>query len=181
MTVPPLPSHFARLDSVPAGQRLDLLATPVAHAIAALPDARVFAIDPDLADTAALNEAFDLPGESAANCVLVAGRRGDDERWVACLALATTRVDVNKTVRKKLDVRKASFAPMDEAVGRSGMEYGGITPVGLPDEWPIWIDAAVHAQDWVCIGAGIRGAKLLVPGASLAGLPHAEVVEGLAA
>lgn len=181
MTAPPLPEYFARFEPTPAHERPDLLATPVAAAIAGIPEALVFEIDPDLADTATLNAAFDLPDDSAANCVLVAGRRGEDERWVACMALATTRVDVNKTVRKRLDVRKASFAPMDEAVSRSGMEYGGITPVGLPDEWPIWIDAAVHARDWVCIGAGIRGAKLLVPGAALATLPNAEVVDGLAA
>ncbi|CAI9402209.1 MULTISPECIES: YbaK/EbsC family protein [Aestuariimicrobium] len=175
-----LPPHFSVLGAVPASGRPDLLAEPVAAAIARLPEALVFEIDPALADTAALNAALNLPADSAANCVIVTGRRAGDERTVACLALATTRVDVNRTVKQKLDVRKASFAPMEHATEVSGMEYGGITPVGLPAGWPIWIDAAVDAQPWVCIGAGTRAAKLLVPGSSLKHLPGAEVVEGLA-
>lgn len=169
---------FAHLTTQPAAERPDLLAPAVQRAIERIPEALVFEIDPVLADTAALCEAYDLPLECCANCVIVSGRRGDDERTIACMALATTRVDVNKTVRKRLDVRKASFAPMEFAVEGSGMEYGGITPVGLP--WPIWVDAAVDASPWICIGSGVRHSKLLVPGDSLALLADAEVVPGLA-
>jgi prolyl-tRNA editing enzyme YbaK/EbsC (Cys-tRNA(Pro) deacylase) len=93
--------------------------------------------------------------------------------------LPTTRADVNGVVRKRLDVRSVSFAPMDEAVELTGMEYGGITPLGLPADWPILVDAAVAASSGVVIGAGIRGAKLFVPGHVLASLPGAEVIEGL--
>ena len=100
-------------------------------------------IDPDLADTAALTEAYDLPLEASANCVLVAGSRGGEERIAACVVAADTRADVNTTVRKLLDVRKASFLPMDRAVEESGMEYGGITPIGLPASWRVLVDAAV--------------------------------------
>jgi prolyl-tRNA editing enzyme YbaK/EbsC (Cys-tRNA(Pro) deacylase) len=89
-------------------------------------------------------------------------------------------VDVNNVVRRRLDVRKASFAPMDLAVAESGMEYGGITPVGLPASWPVWVDAAVADTELICIGSGIRGSKLLLPGASLLKLPGAERVDGLA-
>ena len=95
--------------------------------------------------------------EGSANCVVVAGRRGEDIRYAACLVLATTRADVNGLVRKRLDARKASFAPMDDAVALTGMEYGGITPVGLPAEWPVLVDAAVAAAPAVVIGSGIRG------------------------
>lgn len=145
-----------------------------------LPSAVVFSIDPEIADTEALCEAFGEGPETCANCVIVRGKRGDIEKYVACLVLATTRVDVNKVVRKKLDVRKASFAPIDEAVGMSGMEYGGITPVGLPAEWPIWIDPRVAEAEAVCIGSGLRSSKLIVSGGDVLSLPGAEVVAGLA-
>lgn len=168
------------LETFRASSRADLVAPAVATALRHVPEALVFAIDPALADTAALCAAYDLPLDKSANCVLVTGRRAGEDRSAACMTLATSRVDVNGLVRRRLDVRKASFAPMDVAVSVSGMEYGGITPVGLPPDWPVWIDSAVDAADWVCIGSGIRGSKLLLPGASLAKLPGAEVVQELA-
>jgi prolyl-tRNA editing enzyme YbaK/EbsC (Cys-tRNA(Pro) deacylase) len=111
--------------------------------------------------------------------VVVAGRRGDAVRYAACVVLATTRADVNGLVRKRLDARRASFAPMDEAVELTGMEYGGITPVGLPDGWLLLVDAAVAATPWVVVGSGLRRSKLVLPGAAVAALPGAETVEGL--
>ena len=96
------------------------------------------------------------------------------------MAPATQRVDVNNVVRRRLGVRKASFAPMEEAVERTGMEYGGITPVGVPADWPIWVAPDAVDTDWVCIGSGVRGSKLFLPGRALLDLPGAEVVEGLA-
>lgn len=171
------------LTVVPAVDRPDLLAEPVAKALAALPAAEEFGvaeIDPDLADTAAFCEAYGSPLDASANCVVVAGRRGGEERFAACLVLATTRADVNGVVRRRLDVRKASFAPMDTAVELTGMAYGGITPVGLPAGWPLLLDPAVVARPELVIGGGVRGSKLLVPGPTLAMLPGAEVVEGLA-
>jgi prolyl-tRNA editing enzyme YbaK/EbsC (Cys-tRNA(Pro) deacylase) len=164
--------------------RTDLLAAPVAKALAALPAEHaarvgVAAIDPDLADTAAFCETYGSPLDASANCVVVAGKRSGEERFAACLVLATTRADVNNVVRKRLDVRKASFAPMDTAVELTAMAYGGITPLGLPPEWPLLLDPAVVAAPELVIGSGIRGSKLLVPGPTLAALPGAEVVEGL--
>jgi prolyl-tRNA editing enzyme YbaK/EbsC (Cys-tRNA(Pro) deacylase) len=94
--------------------------------------------------------------------------------------LATTRADVNGLVRKRLNARKASFAPMDDAVALSGMESGGITPIGLPAEWPLLVDAAVAAAPAIVIGSGIRGSKLALPGELAARLACAEVIEGLA-
>jgi prolyl-tRNA editing enzyme YbaK/EbsC (Cys-tRNA(Pro) deacylase) len=136
-------------------------------------------IDPGVADTARFCAAYDVPGEISANCVVVAGRRGGDERVAACLVLATTRADVNGVVRRLLDVRKASFLPMERAVELTGMEYGGITPLGLPPEWPVLVDAAVAALSYAVVGSGVRRSKLAVPGSVLAALPGAEVVEGL--
>ncbi|MFZ1412431.1 MAG: YbaK/EbsC family protein, partial [Micropruina sp.] len=124
--------------------------------------------------------AYDLPLPVMANAVLVTGRREGVQRQACCLTLAHRRVDVNNVVKRRLDVRKASFAPMDQAVEASGMEYGGITPVGLPADWPVWVDAAVADTAIVCIGAGVRRAKLLLPGRSLLNLPGAERIEGLA-
>src|SRR6187200_1552948 len=167
------------LDTTPALERPDLLAPSVAAAVATLTDVRVAEIDPDLADTAALCAAYGLPLSTSANCVVVTGRRGGEERHAACVVLATTRADVNGLVRRRLDARKASFAPMDDAVALTGMEYGGITPLGLPDGWPLLVDAAVAAAPAVVVGSGLRASKLALPGALLAALPGAEVVEGL--
>ena len=127
-----------------------------------------------------MSEAYDVPMAAGANCVVVAGRRGGEERVAACVVRADTRADVNTLVKKVLDVRKASFLSMDRAVEESGMEYGGITPVGLPAGWRVLVDPACLAIDVAVIGSGVRRSKLLVPGPLLGELPGAEVVEGLA-
>jgi prolyl-tRNA editing enzyme YbaK/EbsC (Cys-tRNA(Pro) deacylase) len=169
--------------AVPVLDRLDLVAEPVAAALQAWSGAGgvvVAEIDPDLADTAAFCERYVVAMEASANCVVVSGRRGEVERTVACMVLATTRADVNGFVRRHLDVRKASFASMDFAVGATGMEYGGITPVGLPDDWPVLVDQRVAEAGPVVIGSGLRRSKLALPGRLLGELPGAEVHEGLA-
>ena len=162
----------------------DLVAPPVLSALAAWPPAgevSAAAIDPDLADTAAFCARYGIALEDSANCVVIAGRRGELTSYAACVVLATTRADVNGVVRRRLDARKASFAAMDDAVGRTGMEYGGITPIGLPADWPVLVDAAVLERETVVIGSGLRRSKLALPASALARLPQAEVVEGLAA
>jgi prolyl-tRNA editing enzyme YbaK/EbsC (Cys-tRNA(Pro) deacylase) len=159
----------------PAADHPELLATPVARALPDV-DCLVASIDPDLADTAAFCSAYEVDMAVSANCVVVEGRRGDATTHAACMVLATDRADVNKTIRKHLGVRKISFAAMDVATSLTGMEYGGITPIGLPEDWPILIDQAVPTAGVVVIGAGIRGAKIAISGADLAKLPHAEVL-----
>ncbi len=171
------------LQTVPASTRPDLLAGPVLAALGAMSRADqvlVAEIDPGLADTAEFCAAYDVALDASANCVVIAGRRGGETRYAACLVLATTRADVNGVVRRRLDARKASFAAMDDAVAQTGMEYGGITPIGLPAGWPILVDARVLDVPQAVIGSGVRRSKLVVPGGLLAGLPGAEVVEGLA-
>jgi prolyl-tRNA editing enzyme YbaK/EbsC (Cys-tRNA(Pro) deacylase) len=167
----------------PAHDRVDLLAAPVAEAVRGWKGEDAFqvaAIDPGLADTAAFCERYGVPLEASANCVIVAGRRGGDVRLAACVVLATTRADVNGVVRRHLDARKASFAPQDQAVAETGMEYGGITPFGLPPSWPVLVDEAVTEQAHVVVGSGVRRSKLVVPGAALAGIATAEVLADLA-
>jgi prolyl-tRNA editing enzyme YbaK/EbsC (Cys-tRNA(Pro) deacylase) len=169
---------IGRLDTTPALDRPDLLAEPVAAAIRALglADVLVAEIDPSVADTAAFCERYAVGLDVSANCVVVAGRRGGDTTLAACMVLATDRADVNGVVRRRIDARKASFASMEVAVAETGMEYGGITPIGLPAGWPILVDARVNATDHVIIGSGVRRSKLVVPGALLARLPGAEVI-----
>ena len=173
------------LERVPALVATGFLAIPVAEALVALPSgvlAKIEAapIDPELADTAAFSDAYGFPLEGGANCIVVAGKRGEDVRFAACAVLASTKLDVNRTVKRLLDVRKASFAPMEQAVELTGMEYGGITPIGLPSSWPVYVDSRVLDAPDVVIGAGRRGAKVFLPGAVLGALPHVQVVEDLA-
>jgi prolyl-tRNA editing enzyme YbaK/EbsC (Cys-tRNA(Pro) deacylase) len=169
---------IGRLDTMPALDRPDLMAGPVAAAIRALGLAEVLVaeIDPSVADTAAFCERYDVGLDVSANCVVVAGRRGGDTTLAACMVLATDRADVNGVVRRRIDARKASFASMEVAVAETGMEYGGITPIGLPAGWPILVDERVNATDHVIIGSGVRRSKLVVPGPLLAQLPGAEVI-----
>jgi len=171
-----------KLTRLPVLDHLDLVAEPVASALSAWPpaaDVEIAEIDPGLSDTAAFMAAYDLSPRASANCVVVAGTRGEDERIAACLVAADTRADVNKLVRKLLDVRKASFLPMARATAESGMEYGGITPLGLPKAWRLLVDSGLLAQPDVVVGAGVRRAKLLLPGRLLGELPGAEVIDGL--
>ena len=166
----------------PVLDHLDLVGEPVADALRSWPRADevgVVEIDPELADTAAMSEAYGVPLEVSANCVVVAGVRAGDERVAACVVRADTRADVNNLVRRTLDVRKASFLAMDRAVEESAMAYGGITPVGLPSRWRLLVDSRCVDLEVAVVGSGVRGSKLLLAGAALADLPGAEVVEGL--
>jgi prolyl-tRNA editing enzyme YbaK/EbsC (Cys-tRNA(Pro) deacylase) len=170
----------------PAPDCLDELARPVADALrtwtGSVPAERIVYVDtePEWADTAVFLEHYgkDLL-DASANCVVVAGKRGSVTTLAACMVLSTTRADVNGVVRRQLGARKASFAPMETATGESGMEYGGITPIGLPGTWPVLVDSAVADLPYVLVGSGRRRGKLLVPGKALAELANAVVLEGL--
>jgi prolyl-tRNA editing enzyme YbaK/EbsC (Cys-tRNA(Pro) deacylase) len=174
---------FGTLDLVPATEHPDLLGAPVLDALATWEHAAevlVAAIDPALAETAAMSEAYDVPMRAGANCVVVMGRRAGEERTAACVVRADTRADVNTVVKRALDVRKCSFLAHDRAVSETRMEYGGITPIGLPTAWRLLVDHRVTEIDLAVIGSGVRGSKLFLPGRLLGALPGAEVVEGLA-
>ncbi|MFD3944657.1 YbaK/EbsC family protein [Streptomyces sp. NPDC058579] len=173
-------------NAVPAPDCLDRLTEPVAAAVRAwqgtVPADQLLYVDtdPEIADTAVFveNHGRELL-EQSANCVIVAGKRGEETTLAACVVRSDTRVDVNGVVRRQLGSRKARFAPMETATGESGMEYGGITPIGLPADWPVLVDATVVDTPWVLIGSGSRRGKLIVPGKAFAELPRAVVVEGL--
>ena len=175
--------RLGTLSSVAAASRPDLLAPSTLVALDAgglLGEAGVVEIDPAVSDTAATQAEFGLDPGMLANCVVVGGKREGVERLAACVILATTRADVNGVVKRYLDVRKASFLPTERAVALTGMEYGGITPIGLPPGWPVLVDRQVAETEVVVIGSGVRRSKILIPGALLARLPGAEIIDGLA-
>ncbi len=147
-------------------------------------DHEVMACDPALADTADFCAAYGINPADSANAILVAGkaREGEERPFALCLVLATHRLDVNGTVRKRLGSRKASFASPDETATMTGMQIGGVTPFGLPSDRPvpIWIDAAVMDRERVVVGGGSRDRKILLAPTGLLALPGAEAVEDLA-
>ena len=174
---------FGTLTLSPALDHPELLGAPVRAALSGWElagEVLVAAIDPELADTAAMTEAYDVSLEASANCVVVMGKRAGAERTAACVVRADTRADVNTVVRRELDVRKCSFLAHDRAVEETGMEHGGITPIGLPTGWRLLVDARVAEIELAIVGSGIRGSKLFLPGRVLARLPGAEVVADLA-
>jgi len=134
-------------------------------------------IDPNLADTATFCETYGISLAQSTNCIVVEAKRADKTWYAACLIMATDMIDVNNKVRRFLDARKISFAPKDTALELTGMEYGGITPLGLPEDWPILVDQHILTKDFVVIGGGIRGSKIVVSTAVLAKLEHATVMD----
>jgi prolyl-tRNA editing enzyme YbaK/EbsC (Cys-tRNA(Pro) deacylase) len=174
--------RLGSLESLPALFHPELLAPPVFAALQDWPSAdqaAVVEIDPAMADTAAMSQAYDVPMAAGANCVVIMGKREGQERVAACVVRADTRADVNNLVKRMLDVRKCSFLSMERAVEESGMEYGGITPLGLPSGWRVLVDAACLDIEAAVIGSGVRRSKIVLAGHLLGELPGAEVVAGL--
>ena len=143
---------------------------PVLHAAAATCHPyQIVACDPGLADTAAFCEAYGYRLDQSANAIVIVGKP-DQKIYVACLILATTRLDVNGTVRKKIGVKKASFATADETRGMTGMEIGGVTPFGLPAGMPLWIDRRIMDAEYVDRRRRLARSKASCP-ASVPGWP----------
>lgn len=139
----------------------------------------VWPCSPELADTAVFCDHYDCPIEKSANAILVRSKTGE-RKYVLCVLLATHRLNTNHTVRKKMGARKVSFASADETREMTGMEIGGVTPIALPADLPIWIDAAVMQCDFVVLGGGNRACKIKIDPAALLQQPGVEVVETLA-
>ena len=135
--------------------------------------------DPEFADTARFCERYGYRMDASANAICVVGKSAE-RPMACCVVLASTRLDVNGVVRRRLGTRKASFASASETVERTGMMIGGVTPFGLPDDLPVWVDARVMACEQVIVGGGSRDCKILCPPASLVAIANAEVVENLA-
>ena len=135
--------------------------------------------EPEFADTAAFCERYGVAPEDSANTIIVAGK-GDPRRYAACVVLATTRLDVNGAVRARLGVRKASFASAEETGELTGMSIGGVTPLRLPDDLPVWVDDRVMSRDTIVLGGGSRSLKIRVTPQVFERMPAAEIVPGLA-
>jgi len=143
------------------------------------PEVEVIDCDPALADTAAFCAAYGYSPDDAANAIVVIGK-SEPPVFAMCLVLATSRLDVNKAVRKRLGTKKASFASAEQTIELTGMAIGGVTPFAVPDYLPIWVDAAVLQRQQIVVGGGSRSCKVVGPPAMLTELPSVEVVEGLA-
>lgn len=139
----------------------------------------VFDCDPELADTAAFCEAYGFSPDESANTIVVIGK-SDPPTYVACVVLATTKLDVNKSVSKKLEIKRCSFASGEQTAELTGMMIGGVTAIGLPAQMPLWIDSAVMEKERVVLGGGNRSTKILCSPKLLLEMPNSEVVEGLA-
>jgi prolyl-tRNA editing enzyme YbaK/EbsC (Cys-tRNA(Pro) deacylase) len=151
----------------------------VAHLRQLGADHEIVPCDPALADTAAFCEAYGYSPDDSANTIIVVGK-GETPRPVACVVLASTRLDVNGVVRRRLEVRKASFASADETMQLTGMEIGGVTAFALPADLPLWIDAAVMTRERIILGGGSRSIKVLTPPSTLTMLDNAMVIDDLA-
>jgi len=139
----------------------------------------LFPCDPALADTAAFCAAYGFDPEDSANTIVVIGK-SDPPRFAACVTLAPYRLDVNRTVRDRLGTRKASFAPAEETATLTGMQIGGVTVFGLPDDLPIWVDSRAMTRQRIVLGGGSRSWKVIAAPSILLALPGVEIVEGLA-
>lgn len=142
-------------------------------------DFEVMDCDPSLADTMVFCEHYGVSPDHSANTILVKSKTGE-EKFAACLVLATMRLDVNKVVRKRLGVRKASFAGADETKAMTGMEIGGVTALGLPPILPLWVDGEVMRRDYVILGGGNRESKIKVSPEIFKSTANTEIVEALA-
>jgi prolyl-tRNA editing enzyme YbaK/EbsC (Cys-tRNA(Pro) deacylase) len=131
-------------------------------------------IDPAFADTAAYCERYGVPLDRAANTLIVAAKK-EPRRYAACVVLATTRLDVNRAVRRLLDASRVSFASADETRALTGMLLGGVTVFALPADLPIYVDDKVLVHDWVILGSGSRSSKVRVSPEVLTRLPGARV------
>lgn len=169
---------FGKLDFDDVKRHTKLVAEPSKSAIEnGLRYILVAEIDASLADTGAFCEAYDIGLDVCANCVVVEAKRADKTWYAACMILATDRADINGVVRRQLDARKISFAPMDTAISLTKMEFGGITPIGLPNDWQLLVDEAIFKKEKVIVGSGIRGSKLLVPGGIFSDLPNVTILD----
>ncbi len=175
---------LGKLILLPIKEHLNLVAEPTAnflieHSPNLFDDMGVAEIDPAFSDTAKFCEHYEIILDNIVNCVIIKATRLDKITYVACLVFGNTKVDVNGLVRRHLEARKASFAPMEEAVALTKMEYGGITAIGLPKDWLILVDSNVVQVDELVIGSGIRKSKLLTSGKILESLPNAVVLQNL--
>jgi prolyl-tRNA editing enzyme YbaK/EbsC (Cys-tRNA(Pro) deacylase) len=174
------------LKFVPILNRLDLVSASVAECISSwrgsvpVQELWVAEIDPNYAGGTDFCARYGFKHTEGANCVVVEGQRGNVGTRAAVVIPVGCRTDFNSAVRKRLGARRVSLLSVEDALAETNMEYGSITPVGLPSSWKVLIDTVVSNAPRVVIGSGLKHSKLSVPGAALLDLEGAEAVEGLA-
>lgn len=141
---------------------------------------KVARINPDFADGELLSKEYDIPYKMEVNCLVVEGSRGEDKKYAALLVPYGKRAKTNATVKRPLDASKIHFADLEVVLEMTGMEFGSITSLGLPDDWKILVDSSLLEQEKLVIGGGLVTSKLLLPAEVLVSLAQAEVIEGLA-
>ena len=138
----------------------------------------IIEIDPDFADTAAFCEKYNYPVENSGNTIIVASKK-EPKSFVACLVLASYKLDVNKTVRKLMEVSKVSFASAEDTKNLTGMMIGGVTIFGLPDNLTIYLDDKLFQLDYLIVGSGSRSTKVKINPEELKKIPNTMVISDL--
>jgi len=172
--------QIGKLTFEPVDENYDLVAASVRCGVedgSLFESVFVAQINPELADTASFCEHYGISPDIGTNCLALEAKRGDRTWYAACLILAPDMADVNGAIRKQLNARKVSFAAKDVALKLMSMEYGGVTPVGLPKDWPLLIDSAIMQHDTVVAGGGIRCSKLAIKTSCLRLLPNAAIAD----
>jgi prolyl-tRNA editing enzyme YbaK/EbsC (Cys-tRNA(Pro) deacylase) len=175
-------TNLGKLNLMPTIDHSELMAESTFELIKKLPEANqimVAEIDSKFSDTAEFCEYYEVSLEQTVNCIVLEAKRADRKWFASCAVLGKNRADINGIVRRTLDARRVSFAPMDEAVAQTKMEYGGITPIGLPSDWSILVDSTIVNLEMVVIGSGIRKSKLVLPGNLFTKIPNITIVENL--
>lgn len=165
---------------IPAIEKPDLVSPSVAAFLKNCQEVQVAEIDPAFAGGHEFCSHYQIPAHEGANCVIVEATRGEASLFAACLAPVGFRIDFNGVVRKTLNARRISLAPLDQVLKMTGMEFGSITPIGIPQEWVILIDSRLLDTTHLVIGSGLVRSKLRLPTTTLTSLPQAKVIEGLA-
>lgn len=149
--------------------------------IARIPDIQISVgeIDPQFMGGKELSEHYGIDPDQCANCVIVEAMRGENSQFVAIVIPVGYRADLNGVIRKHLNARKISLAPLDKVLQETGMEFGSITPFGLPDSWKILIDNALLSNEKIIVGGGKQISKLLLPTSVFSMLPNAEIIPGI--
>jgi prolyl-tRNA editing enzyme YbaK/EbsC (Cys-tRNA(Pro) deacylase) len=172
--------NIGSLNFTPLDESPEIVAKVIEDSLANTPQSHFVytaEINPDFADTASFCKEYGIDLGISTNCLVIEAKRADEVWYAACLVLATDTADINGIVRRQLGARKTSFAPMDTTLRLTQMEYGGITPVGLPSDWPILVDEAIMNNEVVIVGGGNRGSKIALVTEIFHSLPNAKIMK----
>ena len=136
-------------------------------------------IDPTCADGNTLCETYNLDHKMSIKCLIVESNDDDKEKVRAAILLPIDYKYSSSTVKKILESRDVTFSPLEEIIEATGMEYGSITPIGLPENYHILIDPLVLDNERIIVGGGLKKSKILMPSQTLLEIPNSKIVENL--